>query len=85
MRAEDFYEEACHREDWPEGDLCNPPTNPRIAIHVLIDHFLGEDWYVATPQNDDQCITVAVYEILKKYPNKKEYTFKERIKHFLGI
>ena len=68
MTGEEFYRKRMDETNWPKDNLCDPPTDPRKAVHILIDHFLGEDWYVAMPENDDQVITVAVAEILNKYP-----------------
>ena len=70
MTGDEFYKEALEREGWPEDDLCDPPTDPRLAVHVLIDHFLGKDWYVVMPENDDQVITAAVADILDKHQKK---------------
>lgn len=48
-------------------------------MHLLIDHFLGEDWYVTMPENDDQVITVAVADILDKYPKNRFSTFIKKV------
>lgn len=71
MTGEEFYRKRMDETNWPKDNLCDPPTNPRMAIHILIDHFLGEDWCVAMPEGDDQVITVAVAEILNKYPKNR--------------
>lgn len=66
-RCDLFYRKAMERENWNEDNLCDPPTEPREAIHVLIEELLGENWYVVMPENGDQVITNAVYAIIKKY------------------
>lgn len=71
--GEIFYRNRMEAENWPDFDLCDPPTDPRTAIHTLIDHFLGKDWYVVMPESDDQAITVAVAEIMNMYSNPKKY------------
>lgn len=71
-RCDLFYENAITRENWPEDDLCDPPTEPRKAIHILIDELLGEDWYVAMPESDDQIITIAVYQIIREYVDERK-------------
>lgn len=68
-----FYKSRMKVENWPDFDLCDPPTDPRTAIHALIDHFLGKDWYVTMPESDDQVITAAVAEIMNKYPKPRKY------------
>lgn len=79
MTGEEFYRKRMDETNWPRNDLCDPPTDPRIAIHILIDHFLGEDWYVVMPEHDDQVITVAVAEILNKYPKNRFSSFVKKI------
>ena len=78
MTGEEFYRKRMDETKWPEDDLCDPPTDPRMAIHILIDHLLGEDWYVAMPEGDDQVITVAVAEILSKYPKNRFSAFVKK-------
>lgn len=75
-RCDLFYKKAMERENWSEDNLCDPPTESREAIHILIDELLGEDWYVAMPEHDDQVITSAVYAIIRRYVDefkKREY------------
>lgn len=79
MTGQEFYEKRCEETNWASDNLCDPPTDPRKAMHILIDHFLGEDWYVTMPESDDQIITVAVYEILNKYPKRRFSTFLKKI------
>lgn len=74
-RCDLFYKSAMEREKWSKDDLCDPPTEPREGIHILIDELIGRDWYVAIPENDDQVITAAIYNIIRRYvdePKKKE-------------
>lgn len=79
MTGEEFYRKRMEETNWPKDNLCDPPTDPRMAIHILIDHFLGEDWYVVMPESDDQVITVAVAEILNKYPKNRFSAFVKKI------
>lgn len=66
-RCDQFYKEAMERENWPESDMCCPPTTAKQAMEVLTDELLGKDWYSEMPQNGDQTRTRIVYEILEKY------------------
>lgn len=66
MKAEEFVEcillnriENC----FPRG------TDAQEALNILIKHFLGEDWYVVDPLSVSQVNSVAVLEILQKYPS----------------
>lgn len=79
MTGEEFYRKRMNETNWPKNDLCDPPTDPRTAIHILIDHFLGKDWSVAMPEHDDQIITVAVAKILNKYPDFEVTVLKENL------
>ena len=85
MTGEEFYRKRMDETKWPEDGLCDPPTDPRMAIHILIDHLLGEDWYVAMPEGDDQVITVAVAEILNKYPKLSEKTSGSFLGRIYGL
>ena len=53
-------------------------TREWLCTFLLII-FLGEDWYVAMPEGDDQVITVAVAEILNKYPKNRFSAFVKKI------
>lgn len=79
MTGEEFYRKRMDETNWPKDNLCDPPTNPRMAIHILMDHFLGEGWYITMPENDDNVITAAVAEILNKYPKNRFSTFVKKI------
>jgi hypothetical protein len=46
--------------------------NQKEAIQILMNHFLGENYYVDTSESFDQVTTAAVYAILKRYPQKKD-------------
>lgn len=66
-RCDLFYKKAMKKENWSGDDLCDPPTEPREGIHILIDELLGENWHVAMLENDDQVITQAIYQIIRHY------------------
>jgi len=51
-------------------------TDAQDGLHTLIDHFLGKDWYVADPLSSKQVNTIAIEEILKKYPSGKTRRIK---------
>ena len=70
MKAEEFKKSALEKSDEDYG-LCPPPTNAQCGLHILIEHFLGKDWYVTMPISQEQVNTEAIYAILKKYPKRK--------------
>lgn len=69
MQAEEFLKKVEKTVDKDYG-ICPPPSNAQFCLDVLIEHFLGKDWYVSTPMGREQVNTEAVYQILRKYPKK---------------
>lgn len=63
------FREICRKK----GDygLFPPPTNAQEGLRILIKHFLGEDWYAVDPISTEQVNSVAIYEILERYPSGK--------------
>ena len=66
--AEQFLLDRIRETNWPDNNLCAPPTSAQKCLDVLIDHFLGVDWCVAISESVEQTNTEAVYDILSKYP-----------------
>lgn len=62
-----FYQDRLDKTGWSKDDLCDPPTTDREALDALTDYMLGPDWYVATPESQEQINTVVVHSILRKY------------------
>jgi len=67
---EDFLEKEIMTEE-DKKNIFAPPLEPQIALNILIEHFLGKDWYTPNPIGVKQVNTEAVHEILNKYPKKK--------------
>ena len=79
MTTEEFTD-FLDKEIMTEEDRKNifpPPLEPQIALNILKDHFLGEDWYTVNPVGVKQVNTEVVYNILEKYP--RGYKKKNRI------
>jgi hypothetical protein len=74
MNSEDFKNNILNKSKVDYG-ICPPPTNAQEGLKILIDHFLGEDWYVSLSISQEQVNTEAIYQILRKYPKRR--TFKE--------
>ncbi len=68
MKAEEFKGRLIEKSNKDYG-LCCPPIEAQEAVDILIEHFLGKDWYVAMPMCVEQVNSEAIYEILKQ--NKK--------------
>jgi hypothetical protein len=56
------------------------PTNPQLAIAVLTDNLLGENYYIPAPISNEQANTAIVHEILMRYSRKYRKTIKRHIK-----
>lgn len=70
MKAEDFIKDKYEkRED--KDNILPPATDGQEGLCILYKHFLGEDWYVVDPLHPTQINTVAIAEILKRYPSGK--------------
>jgi hypothetical protein len=70
MNAEDFKRQILNNADFDYG-LCPPPIKAQDGLNILIKHFLGDNWYVTLPINQEQVNAEAIYDILKKYPIKR--------------
>ena len=57
--------------------LCPPPITAERGLDILIDHFLGKDWYVRMSMNKEQVYTEAIYEILER--TQKRQSFFKRL------
>lgn len=66
MKAEEFF--ARIRNDIEEN-IFPKGTDAQEALNILIEHFLGDDWYIVDPLGVSQVNSVAVLEILQKYPS----------------
>ena len=67
---EDFLEKEIMTEE-DKKNIFSPPFEPQIALNILIEHFLGKDWYTPNPIGVKQVNTEAVHEILGRYPKKR--------------
>lgn len=67
---EDFLEKEIMTEE-DKKNIFAPPLEPQIALNILIEHFLGKDWYTPNPVGVKQVNTEAVYEIISRYPKKR--------------
>lgn len=72
MKAEEFVKivESMDEKGSEYYGIFPPPTNAQFGLDVLIKHFLGDDWY-SISTSVEQGNTEAIYDILKKYPKRK--------------
>lgn len=48
-----------------------PLTDAQLAVNLLCEYLLGEDYYVNDPLSPPQCNTVIIQDILHKYCNRE--------------
>jgi len=70
MDAENFRV-ALLESDPVDYGLCPPPLDAQKGLDVLIEHFLGSDWYTAMPLCTEQVNAEAVYSILLLHGEKR--------------
>lgn len=72
MKAEEFIKtiEEMDKNGSEYYGIFPPPTEAQFGLNILIKHFLGENWYCLST-NNQQGNTEAIYDILKKYPKKR--------------
>lgn len=57
--------------------LCPAPTSDKLAVDVLCEYLLGEDWYTVMPLSREQANTEIVASILEKFSKKYKKDLKE--------
>lgn len=67
------FGEIVNKESDMDYGLCPPPITAERGLDILIDHFLGKDWYVVMSMGKEQVYTEAIYEILEKTQNRKSF------------
>jgi hypothetical protein len=70
MESEKFMDSLL-KESKVDYGLCPPPITAEKGLNILIEHFLGVEWYVNIPLSQEQCYTQAIYEILEKTKKRK--------------
>lgn len=81
MTPEEFTKQLYESVEEDYYGIFPPPTEAQHGLDILIKHFLGKDYYTISTTNG-QANSEAIYEILKRYPMRKEkrYTLLEYIK-----
>jgi len=68
-----FRERILNLTDGKEYGICSPPMNAQVAVNELCRYFLGENWYTAMPESQEQVNTEIVFEIEEKYKGYKRW------------
>lgn len=68
------------KNNWDKNNMFPPPLSPQLALDILQQYLLGEDWYCTNPLSTDQINVEIVHEILYKYSKqyKKEYKYYKK-------
>jgi hypothetical protein len=72
MKAEEFLEIVNGQSNVDYG-LCPPPITAEKGLDILIEHFLGKDWYTTLPMGTEQVYTQAIFEILERNQKRKSF------------
>jgi len=80
MTQNEFLE-YMEKYDTHDYGVCPKPIKAEDAMTILIDHILGVNWYVVMPLSQEQVYTQAIFEIVKKIPQKNEE--KKFFKNFI--
>ena len=62
--------------------ICPAPMDAQLALNILTDYLLGEDWYVVMPMNTKQVNACVVEQILDKYSRQWRRDWKKYEKEF---
>lgn len=57
------------------------PTEAQLAVNVLQEYLLGEDYYIVDPLPNCQANTILVHDILLKYSRRYRKEWKRRAKY----
>ena len=56
--------------------LCPAPMDAQLALNILTDYLLGEDWYIAGSMSVEQANACVVEQILDKYSKQWKKDWK---------
>lgn len=71
MTTKEFLEIVDKHNNGKTYGLCTQPFPADKGLDVLIEHFLGKDWYVTLPMGSEQVYTEAICYILDKTQKRK--------------
>ena len=71
MKAEEFLD-IINKESPKDYGLCPPPVTAERGLDILIDHFLGKNWYTELSMSKEQTYTEAIYRILETNPRREQ-------------
>ena len=66
MKTEEFLKIVDEHNEGKSYGLCPQPFPADKGLDILIEHFLGKDWYTTLSMSSEQVYTEAIAEILDK-------------------
>lgn len=60
--------------------LLPAPTEAQLAVNVLQEYLLGEDYYIVDPLPNCQANTIIVHDILLRYSRRYRKEWKRRVR-----
>jgi hypothetical protein len=70
MKPNEFIDKINKDSKFDYG-IFSPPTKAQDGLNILIEHFLGKEWYTVNPISQEQVNTEVIYDILRLYPKTK--------------
>ena len=64
MKVAEFLDKVYEGEKEDYG-IFLPPTSAQLGLKVLMEHFLGKEWYTINPISLEQVYTEAIVQILE--------------------
>jgi len=73
MKTEKLLKIVDEHNEGKSYGLCPQPFPADKGLNILIDHFLGKDWYVTLSMSSEQVYTEAICDILDKTQKRKSF------------
>ena len=69
-RREKFLQMIENKYMYESENIYPEPMTDREFVQIMLDYFLGENYYVADPLGHEQINTIIAYEIISRYLSK---------------
>ena len=73
MKTDEFLKIVDEYNEGKSYGLCSQPFPADKGLDILIEHFLGKDWYVTLSMSSEQVYTEAICDILDKTQKRKSF------------
>ena len=76
MKTEEFLKIVDEHNEGKSYGFCSQPFPADKGSDILIEHFLGKDWYVTLSMSSEQVYTEAICDILDKTQKRKSFIIR---------